>query len=61
MTMYWITREQTPRSELAFPAWMQRLVTPVVALGWGMMIFVVALQTVGGIVVAASACAIKCR
>ena len=53
--MYWITREQTPRSELPFPAWMQRLVTPVVTLGWGMMILVVALQTVGGIAVATGA------
>ena len=55
VTMYWITREQTPRSELPLPAWMQRLVTPIVALGWGMMILVVALQTVGGIAFAAGA------
>ena len=35
VTMYWITLEQTPRSEFPFPAWMQRLVTPVVTLGGG--------------------------
>jgi hypothetical protein len=53
--MYWITRERTPRSELLLPAWMQRLVTPVVGLGWGMVILVVAVQTVEGIETAADA------